>query len=47
MHDAYVSNFQFPEVLHAMCNVHHLQELKFIEERYSQEWASRMTALLL
>ena len=47
MHNAYVSYFQFPEVLYALCNVHHLRELKFIEECYSQEWASLMTALLL
>jgi transposase len=37
MHNAYVSYFQFPEVLYSLCNIHHMRVLKFIEERYSQE----------
>lgn len=47
VHNDYVSYFQFEDQRHGLCNVHHLRELKFIEERYKQEWAPQMAALLL
>jgi len=47
VHDGYASYFQFRDGPHALCNVHHLRELKFIEERYAEEWAPQMVALLV
>ena len=32
---------------HALCNVHHLRELTFVEEQYEQSWAKDRKALLL
>jgi len=47
VHDGYQSYFQFANVTHALCNAHHLHELKFLQERHEQTWAAQMTALLV
>ena len=47
VHDALASYFQFEQCAHALCNVHHLRELKFMEENYPQTWMAPMANLLL
>jgi transposase len=32
---------------HALCNIHHLRELTFLEEQYQQAWAKDLKAVLL
>lgn len=46
IHDGWSSYFKY-EILHGLCNVHHLRKLKFLEERYPQPWVPKLTALLL
>jgi transposase len=46
VHDGWKSYWQYG-CQHALCNVHHLRELTFLEEVYQQDWAGRMKSLLL
>lgn len=46
IHDFWKSYFRF-NCKHGLCNVHHLRELSFLEERYGQIWAREMKKLLV
>ncbi|MCZ7541236.1 MAG: IS66 family transposase [Anaerolineae bacterium] len=47
IHDALAAYFQFDKCTHALCNAHHLRELRFVTEQYGQAWAGEMAQLLL
>ena len=46
MHDGWKPYFRYG-CRHALCNAHHLRELKAIFEQYAQTWASDMIGILL
>jgi transposase len=47
VHDCWRSYFKFKKAIHALCNQHHLRELKYINEVQNLRWAKEMSDLLL
>ena len=46
VHDGFASYRAYTQCRHALCNVHHLRELTFLEEEYAQAWAAELKDLL-
>ena len=46
VHDHWKPYYQLPDVLHALCNQHHLRELKALIEYDKEPWARKMRRLL-
>jgi transposase len=47
MHDHFKPYFTYQEALHALCNEHHLRELKFLYEEHQESWAEELSAFLI
>jgi len=47
IHDHWKPYFTYHQCLHALCNEHHLRELKFLYEEHQEGWAQEMSAFLL
>lgn len=47
IHDHWKPYFTYDQCLHALCNEHHLRELKFLYEEHQENWAQAMSTLLL
>jgi transposase len=47
IHDHWKPYFTYQDCLHALCNEHHLRELKFLAEEHRESWAKEMSRFLL
>ena len=47
IHDHWKPYFTYDGCLHALCNEHHLRELKFLHEEHQEVWAQKMSTFLL
>ena len=47
VHDGFKTYQRYARCRHALCNIHHLRELTFVEEQYQQPWATELKTLLL
>jgi transposase len=46
VHDGLSSYFGYQGCTHALCNAHHLRELRFVHEPYGQAWAGELRVCL-
>jgi transposase len=46
VHDGWAPYRSYTTCRHALCNIHHLRELTFLEEEYQQLWAAKLKRLL-
>ena len=47
IHDHWFPYFAYEQIIHGLCNAHHLRELTFIHEQEKEDWAKRMKDLLI
>ena len=47
VHDHWRPYFNYTDVMHGLCNAHHLRDLTFVYEQYEQDWAKDMIRCLL
>ena len=47
VHDGWKPYHHYTACRHALCNIHHVRELSFIEEQTQQVWASELKGVLL
>ena len=47
IHDHWKPYFTYHDCLHALCNEHHLRELKFLAQEHQESWAQQMSGFLL
>lgn len=47
IHDHWFPYFAYEQIIHGLCNAHHLRELTFIHEQEKEDWAKRMKNLLI